>query len=704
MPTPIRLVAVAALCTLAQLSAAQDTAAWRWVPIGGGGAIMTVDVSPHRNNVVLAGCDVGGVLRSDDYGRHWRICNRGLSSDGDRGVADFVWDPERPDVVFMASGACFGQPDGPYGGLWRSADEGRSWELVSREVRFSGFGSHRQWGNVLKINPRDGSLLAGTAWDGLMRSADGGRTWERLGVEGNFIVGVELGPPAPDTIYVAVLPTDHCEGAVWVTRDGGQSWRQALAGEQVRSVAVDPQRPGRAYAAVRDNGIMITEDFGETWRVAVNGIDGFLEKQWGNAVAINPLEPDTVYFCASERFGELDEWWRWRHPGLFVSQNRGGSWAPIIPGSMADGEFHQDAYMARVDGANWWKSKGWFAFNPMGWTADPVDGRHLYVHDFYGVWASDDGGENWRAAMDGLATTCVSAITCNPRRRDEAYIGLLDVGFFRTRDAGGSIEHWEFAYPSSNCTNLAIETRDGTEVIYSVVGGASLVLSEDAGETWRDAPTSPPEGARLGPVSLDSFRPHLVYCGRWRSPDGGSTWDEISSLPDGWNGGIVSDPTAEGRLYAWNEFEVFASSDGGESWADVSQGLPLVHAGKRRIRALSVMPQTGRVFAGSAAHGVFASDDHGANWRCVLPERYVTAVDCGADGRTIVAAAWKPWYAPTHEPGIFLSRDGGETWEQIDDGISGIARPACVALDPLVPGRIWLGTGGNAAFVGELVQ
>ncbi|MCD6350987.1 MAG: hypothetical protein J7M26_02610, partial [Armatimonadetes bacterium] len=162
--------------------------AWRWVPIGGGGAVMTVEPSPHRDGLVLAGCDVGGVLRSEDYGRHWRLANRGLITDGDRAVAAFAWDPRRADVVYMASGACFGKPSGPYGGLWRSDDAGRSWHLVSREVRFSGFGSQRQWGKVLLVDRRDGALWAGTAWDGLLRSSDGGETWTHLGLSGRFIV------------------------------------------------------------------------------------------------------------------------------------------------------------------------------------------------------------------------------------------------------------------------------------------------------------------------------------------------------------------------------------------------------------------------------------------------------------------------------------------------------------------------------------
>lgn len=672
---------------------------WRWVPIGGGGAIMTVEVNPHRPSILLAGCDVGGVLRSEDFGQSWRICNAGLRSDGDRAVADFAWDPENPSVVYMASGACFGQPKGPYGGLWRSTDSGRSWQLVTRKVKFSGFGTYRQWGNVLKIDPRDDSIWAGTAWDGLMKSKDGGKTWTNLGLGGKFVVGVEVSP-ADGTVYVGTMPTKFSTGGVWVWRDGGRSWSESLPGEKVRSIACDPIVPGRAYAVVRDKGLLLSRDWGKTWRVAVRGIEGYLRRQWANAVAVVPRPRGPIYLSASERFGALPEWWRWRHPGLFVSRDEARHWEPVIAGSLTGGRFDQAAYLSHVSVKGWWKSAGWFAFNPMGWAIDSKDPRRIYIHDFFGVWASKDAGRNWRAAMKGLATTCVGALVCSPQQRDLAYIGLLDVSFFRTVDGGKTIEHREFSYPASDCTNLCVAVVEERELIYSAIG-RKVVLSKDRGKSWTVL-WEAPEGARLGPAAVDSFRPQVIYCGRWRSRDGGRMWEEMDGLPDGWTGHVVPDPDKPGLLYAWNEYSVLKSQDGGTTWRNVSEGIPLVYKGKRRIRGMAVLPGSGRVFVASAAHGLYASDDEGRTWRCVLPQRYVSAVACGRDGRTVIVGAWTPWYAPHCDPGVLLSSDRGETWSRIDSELGVTPRPTVLAVDPLAEGRLWLGTAGNGVFVGQL--
>ena len=64
----------------------------------------------------------------------------------------------------------------------------------------------------------------------VLRSEDFGETWVRLqtGVpSGNphMISGVEINPMNPDMVFVT-----YTDGTLYVTDDGGGSWRQILAG------------------------------------------------------------------------------------------------------------------------------------------------------------------------------------------------------------------------------------------------------------------------------------------------------------------------------------------------------------------------------------------------------------------------------------------------------------------------------------------
>jgi len=671
--------------------------AWKLVPIYGGGAIMVVSISPHDKNVALAGSDVGGVFRTDNGGKTWRIANRGLRSDGDMAIADIAWHPREPNVVYLATGKCFGKPIGGYGGLFVSEDGGKSWKLLSRAVRFSGFGTYRQRGNVIKILD-NGVILAGTAWDGLLRSVDGGKNWEKVGLEGNFIIGLAV--VSEEIIIVATLDTKESKGGVWITEDSGKNWRQTLVGEDVQSIAVDAKKQ-RIYAAIREKGVAISDDLGKSWKISSNSIWQFLQHQWLNAVVVNPVKPSVVYLCASERFGALEEWWKWRHPGIFVSDNSGESWRPIVSKSIKpDGSFDISAYLRSIDDSGWWRGKNWFGFNPMGIAIDHQNGTKLMLNDWYGVWLSEDGGEHWVAGMNGLAVTCVATILCHPKRRNEVYFGLLDVGLFRSDDAGNSVHHLN-SYPSSNCTNLAINVESNS--LYSVVGG-KLFVSKNRGEDWEIVGEVPKEAVNCH-VACDPFSQNKLYCGSFVSNDGGRSWQRMGELSGSWR--IFPNPAKNGSIYAVSDERILASSDGGKNWQDISYRLPFVHPGRRLIRAFSVQPRTGRIFAGLDVHGLFCSDNDGKTWRCVLPRQYISAIACANDGQTVVVGTWRPWFAPSeeYETGIFLSRDGGESWWRIDSSIlfefGNIAIPSALAVDPFYPARVFLGTHGNGAMVGE---
>ncbi len=156
---------------------------WRVVPLDGGGSIECLALSPHDPGLLLAGSDVGGVQRSTDGGRTWTLANRGLRHDADVAIADLEFHPTEPNLVYAATGKCFGRPTGDWGALLLSADAGRSWSLQSNAVRFSGHGTGRQRGDLLVTDPRRPDWLwAATAWDGVMLSRDRGRTWTVLGL------------------------------------------------------------------------------------------------------------------------------------------------------------------------------------------------------------------------------------------------------------------------------------------------------------------------------------------------------------------------------------------------------------------------------------------------------------------------------------------------------------------------------------------
>ncbi|MBS0375310.1 MAG: hypothetical protein JSR73_12085 [Proteobacteria bacterium] len=175
--------------------------------------------------------------------------------------------------------------------LWRSADRGAHWEVVSPDLSARregttdcggsppparaldcGFGSI----NVIAPSAADaGELWVGTD-DGLLwLSRDGARHWARVTPPGvppwAKIASVDLLAQSPGTAYVAVdnHRQDDPRPAVYRTRDFGASWTAIgaglPAGHYVSVVRADPVRAGLLYAGT-ELGVQVSFDDGDHWQ------------------------------------------------------------------------------------------------------------------------------------------------------------------------------------------------------------------------------------------------------------------------------------------------------------------------------------------------------------------------------------------------------------------------------------------------------
>jgi photosystem II stability/assembly factor-like uncharacterized protein len=203
--------------------------------------------------------------------------------------------------------------------------------------------------------------------------------------------------------------------------------------------------------------------------------------------------------------------------------------------------------------------------------------------------------------------------------------------------------------------------------------------------------------------------------GVWQTEDGGQTWSNIS---DGYFGGSIgavavaqSDPnviyvgtgsacirgnTSTGR-------GVYRSDDGGKSWRFA--GLP--EAGQ--IGKITVHPRDanlvylaalGHPFGKNPERGVYRSRDGGATWDNVLFLNDSTgAVDLAmnpGNPREIYAGVWraerKPWtlISGGAEGGVYKTTDGGESWEKLAGGLpEGVVGRVGVTVSPANPDRVW---------------
>ena len=201
--------------------------------------VMRMAADPARPDTLWAAVEVGGVMRSDDAGETWTDCSADLVKLAERphlksrivsdttaeGMLDghaVAIDPAAPDAAIVALRM----------GLFRTEDGGRSWQDM--EVgRFS----PTTYGRDVKVSPTEPGTLyaalsvAASSHDGgLYRSADGGRSWTRFDkvqVHGT-IMSIGLHPRDPAQVYLGA----RYDGEVFGTRDGGRTWQgMKLPGE-----------------------------------------------------------------------------------------------------------------------------------------------------------------------------------------------------------------------------------------------------------------------------------------------------------------------------------------------------------------------------------------------------------------------------------------------------------------------------------------
>ncbi len=235
---------------------------------------------------------------------------------------------------------------------------------------------------ITSVIAREGVILAGTR-DGVYRSEDLGETWRESsnGLSVHHIRWLAYHPDISDFEIAGMEPA-----AIFISRDGGQTWRECSEVARLRDeygwrLPYSPESGCvrgfainglRAYAAVEDGCVLISENGGETWRLAEGSrgapdhfpAQGYVHSDV-HSIAVHPSTSDLVYAPTGG--------------GFFRSFDGGKSWELCYRG----------CYSRTV------------------WV-DPADSEHLILGPADGVdrngriEETHDGGRTWKPASQGL--------------------------------------------------------------------------------------------------------------------------------------------------------------------------------------------------------------------------------------------------------------------------------------------------------------
>lgn len=244
------------------------------------------------------------------------------------------------------------------------------------------------------------------------------------------------------------------------------------------------------------------------------------------------------------------------------------------------------------------------------WTFGRAGQRLLAGVDEAGLFSSEDGGENWSQVESltsqpsrpqwypGFGGLCAHHLLSDPKNPDRLWVAISAVGVFRSDDGGAS---WQGANEGVPCI---IQDEQHCEIGYCV--HALQQHPEDANTIFRQD-----------------------HRGMFKSTDGGEQWREIQEgLPSNFGFPLVMDQRTralyccplesdEYRFPVDGALRVYRSTDEGESWEPMTEGLPQSNAYVNVLRcamACDSLPEGG-VYMGTTAGQLYVSTDGGARWR-----------------------------------------------------------------------------------------
>ncbi len=225
-----------------------------------------------------------------------------------------------------------------------------------------------------------------------------------------------------------------------------------------------------------------------------------------------------------------------------------------------------------------------------------------------GVWKTVNAGVTWQPIFDDQQSYSIGCVALDPNNPSTVWVGTGEnvggrhVGFgdgiYRSRDAGAN---WE---------NLGLSKSEHISEIIVHPKNSDVVYVAAQGPLWTSG------GER----------------GFYKTIDGGKSWKRTLG-DEKWTGvtDIEIDPRDPNRIYAatWDRHRTVAaymgggpgtglhrSDDGGETWIELSKGLPKSNMGKIGLAVSPHQPETiyAAIELDRRKGGLYRSDDRGNTW------------------------------------------------------------------------------------------
>lgn len=633
---------------------------WRSIgPTNIGGRVLALAINPLNPNIVWAGSASGGLWKSTSGGEGttaWTYVNTGFPT---LSVSAIAINPINPSIMYIGTGEIslyqrplVGTPGAraSYGmGILKSTDGGTTWSQTSLSWEFSDITAVQR----IVINPLNTNTLFAATSEGTYKSTDAGETWS-LSHSVVMAMDVAMNPNDTTILYVACGNGNSSPNpGLYKTTDAGTTWTKLTSGLPSANfgrtaISISPSNPSIVYAGITNAstfgviGLYKTTNDGASWtNVSTYNYVG-TQGWYNNVVAVHPLNPDTVY-CN----------------GLYISRTTNGGPNLSHVSSSAHADHHALAF-------------------------DPTNPSIIYFGTDGGVYKTLNGSASFIDCNNGFVTT-------------QFYPGFANSLYDSTIALGGLQDNGVLKYSGSLSWTM-VDGGDGGwcaidptnhNIMYDEYIYLTISKSTNGGLTFLSANAGLPSNSSnanfIAPFVMSPSNPNILYAGAknvfkttnaaasWFAPNGGANLNgtKIACIgvsytsPD-----TLLAATGSGALGENPLFQVFRSTNGGQSWTNVTGNLP-----NRYPTDIEFDPTDSRnvymTYSGYGTGHVFKSSDGGQNWINItgnLP-------DIPHQSITLDPEEPSQLYVGT-DLGVFRTTINDTTWEDFNDGM-----PLAMVLD-----------------------
>jgi len=650
---------------------------------------------------LFVGAASGGVWKSTDGATTFKPV---FDEQPVQSIGAIAVDPTHHDNVWVGTGETWTRNSVSIGnGIYKSTDAGETWT-------FSGLPESERISRIL-VDPRasdtvyacvPGKLWSDSADRGLYRTADGGKTWQLVLKGGNLSTGcgdVAMQPGSPDVLIASLWdfrrrgwtyrsggesPKAPSGSGLYRSTDGGASWTElttasgkGLPPKPYGRIAVRfaPSEPKTVYAFIEstDSGLLVSHDGGDSWERGDKSQWMVWRPFYFANLIVDPRDAKRVFKTDGN---------------LILSEDGGKSFAVVGGFNGMHGDLH-DLWI------------------------DPNNSQHVFAGDDGGLWISYDGGNRWWKS-DNLPIAQFYHVSVDDRDPYRVYGGLQDNSSWVGDSAypgGITSSRWENLFGGDGFWMFE-DPSDSDYVYAEYQGGFIGRVNRHTHETRDIQPRLGAEELKRykklrfnwnTPIALSPHDPSTIYIGAqflYRSHDHGQTWQRIS--PDlttndpqkqkqEESGGVTVDnsvaemhttifsisesPLTAGLIWVGtDDGNLQLTRDGGGHWENVVgnvRGLPK-NSWVNWVQAGQYAPGTAyaafdRHTFGDMTPYVYVTKDYGRTWTALLDPK---------DGKGVRGYAHVIKEDPVDpqllylgtELGLSMSVDGGAHWAQYRGG------------------------------------